>query len=171
MSETGFLRYVLSCGLLTVPILVWNVVFTRFLPPALGSQEFWRDIPPLVACGENSLRFVVVLLPFLMPLELATPVQRRRLLLFVVGTALYFLAWAALMIFPQSRWSTSRLGFLAPAYTPLVWLAGLGLIGRRLYGPWPYRWWVYVALAGGFITLHVTHASIVYVRNYKHRAA
>ena len=166
MSETGLLRYVLSCGLLTVPILVWNVVFTRFLPPALASKEFWRDIPPLVAYGENSLRLAVVLLPFLMPLEVATVAQRRGLLLFVVGTVLYFLSWAALMIIPQSQWSTSRLGFLAPSYTPLVWLAGLALIGRRLYGPWPYRWWVYVVLAGGFITLHVTHASIVYGRHY-----
>ena len=167
MSETDLLRYVLSCGLLTVPILVWNVVFTRFLPPPLASKEFWRDIPPLVAYGENSLRLAVFLLPFLMPLEVATVAQRRGLLLFVVGTVLYFLAWVALMIFPQSRWSRSRLGFLAPAYTPLIWLAGLGLIGRRLYWPWPYRWWVYVGLACGFIALHVAHASIVYTRKYQ----
>ena len=134
------------------------------------SKEFWRDIPPLVAYGENSLRLAVVLPPFLMPLEVATVAQRRGLLLFVVGTVLYFLAWVALMIFPQSRWSTSQLGFLAPAYTPLVWLAGVGLIGRRLYWPSPYRWWVYIGLACGFVVLHVTHASILYSRNYNRHA-
>ena len=48
MSETGLLRYLLSCGLLTVPILVWNVVLTSFLPPVLASKEFWRNIPPFV---------------------------------------------------------------------------------------------------------------------------
>jgi len=166
MSETGLLRYLFNCGLLTLPILVWNVVFTRFLPSALGSKEFWRNIPPFVAYGENILRTAILVLPFLMPLDVSTITQRRGLFLFIVGTVIYFLAWVALMIFPQSRWSTSRTGFLAPAYTPLIWLTGLGFIGRRLYWPWPYRWWVYIALAIGFGAFHVTHAGIVYARNY-----
>jgi len=103
VAETGWLRYVLSCGLLTVPILVWNVVLTRFLPPALGSPEFWRDIPPLVAYGEHSLRLAVVVLPFLMPLDLATIAERRGLAVFVTGALVYFAAWIPLMIAPQSR--------------------------------------------------------------------
>ena len=159
-----WLRYLLSCGLLTVPILVWNVVFTRFLPPALGSKEFWRDIPPLVAHGESTLRFAVVVLPFLMPLDVATAAERPGLLVFVAGALIYFAAWVPLMIAPQSAWSTSRLGFLAPAYTPLIWLTGIGLMGRRLYCPWPYQWWMYVGLACGFVVFHVAHASIVYAR-------
>jgi hypothetical protein len=77
MSETGLARYVVSCGVLTVPILVWNVVFTRFLPPALASDEFVQAIPPLVTYGENTLRILVMILPFLMPLEVKTGGQRR----------------------------------------------------------------------------------------------
>jgi hypothetical protein len=151
----------------TVPILVWNVVCTPFLPPALASNEFSRDIPPFVTYGENVLRIVVLVLPFLMPLGVARVGQRRGLLLFVVGTLLYFLAWVPLMIAPQSQWSTSWLGFVAPAYTPIVWLTGLGLIGCRLYVSSPYRRWMYVALACGFVAFHVTHTSIVYARNYQ----
>ena len=171
MSETGLVRYVWSCGLLTVPMLVWNVVLTRFLPPALASNVFSRDIPPLVTYGENTLRIAVMVLPFLMPLDVATVGQRRGVLLFVVGTVVYFLSWVPLMIAPQSPWSTSWLGFVAPAYTPLVWLAGLGLIGRRLYVPLPFRRWVYVGLACGFVGFHVTHTSIVYARTYPHHGA
>jgi len=166
MRETGWLRYLLSCGLLTVPILAWNVVFMRFLPPAFGAMEFWREIPPLVAYGENGLRFAIMALPFLMPLEFATTRERRGLAVFVTGTLLYFAAWVPLMIAPESGWSTSRLGFLAPAYTPLVWLTGIGLVGRRLYWGLPYRWWAYVGLACGFVAFHVAHASIVHARNY-----
>ena len=70
MRETGLARYVWSCGVLIVPILVWNVACTRFLPPALASNEFSRDIPPLVTYSENTLRIVVMVLPFLMPLEM-----------------------------------------------------------------------------------------------------
>ena len=165
-SETGLVRYVLSCGVLTVPILVWNLALTRFLPPALASNEFSRDIPPLVTYGENTLRIAVMVLPFLMPLEVATVGQRRGLLLFAVGTIVYFVSWVPLMIVPHSAWSTSWLGFVAPAYTPLVWLAGLGLIGRRFYLPSPFRWWMYVGLACSFVAFHVTHASMVYARTY-----
>ena len=166
MHETGWLHYLLSCGLLTVPILVWNVVCTRFLPPALGSTEFWRDIPPLVTYGEQSLRFAIMVLPFLMPLEVATITERRGMVVFMTGALVYFAAWIPLMLAPQSSWSTSRLGFLAPAYTPLIWLIGIGLVGRRLYGAGPYRWWVYVGLACGFVAFHLAHASIVYARNH-----
>ena len=166
LSQIRLRDYVLSCGLLTIPILVWNMAFTGFLPPALGSQEFWRDIPPMVTYGENLLRLIVLILPFLMPLDLRMVSQRRGLTLFTVGMVLYFLAWLALILFPQSQWSLSWTGFLAPAYTPLLWLAGLGLIGRRLYWPGPYRWWMYLWLAAGFTAFHVAHASIVYERNY-----
>jgi hypothetical protein len=47
-----------------------------------------------------------------------------------------------------------------------VWLTGLGLIGGRFYVPFPFRRWMYVALVCGFVAFHVTHASIVYARNY-----
>ncbi len=145
---------------------MWNFVFSRFLPHAFAPDEFWREIPPFVAYGENILRFTVLLLPFLMPLEVTTATQRRGLQLFVAGPVLYVMAWCALMLFPQSTWSTSWAGFLAPAYTPLIWLIGLGLVGRRLYWNWPYRWWLYEMLACGFIAFHVAHTSIVYRRNY-----
>lgn len=56
MIETDFLRYVWSCGVLTFPILGWNVVFFRFLPPPLATNEFWRDIPRFVSLGEHGLR-------------------------------------------------------------------------------------------------------------------
>jgi hypothetical protein len=170
MSRTGVSRYVLSCGLLTVPILVWNIAFTRFLPPPLSSEEFWRDIPRLLAVGENATRLIVVGWPFLMPLEISTTSQRRGLLLFVVGVSLYCLSWVVLSLLPQSRWSLGWVGFLAPAYTPLSWLVGLGLMGRKLYWPVPYRWWAYVGVAGVFVALHVTHAAIVYRRHSQQAA-
>jgi hypothetical protein len=166
MRETGLARYLLSCGVLTVPILAWNVVFTRFLPPALASNEFSRDIPPLVTYGENTLRVVVMVLPFLMPLDVVTIGQRRGIVLFVVGMTLYFLAWVPLMIVPQSWWSTSWPGFVAPAYVPLIWLAGLGFTSRGLYRAWPFKPWVYVGLACVFVVFHVTHTSIVFARNH-----
>lgn len=157
--------HALSCGVLMLPIFLWNVLLGPFLPPILQTEEFWRDIPPLVTYGENAFRLFIDILPFFMPLELLTGVQRRGLILFSVGLVAYILAWLALILFPQSQWSLSWVGVLAPAYTPLVWLTGLGLLGRRLYWTCSYRWWMYLWLAAGFTVFHVTHVGIVYIRN------
>ena len=54
MSESNWLHYVWSCGLLIVPILLWNVLFYRYLPPAFATNEFERDIPPLVMYGRTA---------------------------------------------------------------------------------------------------------------------
>lgn len=113
-----------SCGLLIVPILIWNVVFARYLPSALATSDFNREMPHALLAGENGLRIAVMGLPFLMPLDILSAEQRRGLWLFVAGVLLYMLAWVPLMLAPESAWSTSRAGFLAPAYRPLVWLVG-----------------------------------------------
>lgn len=151
-------------GVLLLPILVWNAVFTPALPPALGSAEFWRDIPPAVAYGENAFRGAVVVLPFLMPIELSTTGERRGLWFFIAGAVVYFAAWLPLMLTPASAWSTNWIGFLAPAYTPALWLTGIGLTCRRLYWRLPYRFWIYIALGFAFVAFHVTHAVIAYER-------
>lgn len=168
MSDLGWVRYLWSCGLLTLPILAWNLASARYLPPQFDAAVFDRDIPLLVSAGENGLRMVVLVLPFFMPLDLTTPTQYRGLSLFVGGAVVYILAWIPLIVAPQSAWSTSRAGFLAPAYTPLLWLVGLGLTGSRFYVPVPFPPWAYPLLACAFVAVHVAHVNLVYTRAFRH---
>jgi hypothetical protein len=61
---------------------------------------------------------------------------------------IYFASWLPLIYARETAWSKSAAGLLAPAYTPLIWLAGIALVG----GSWPY------ALASLlFVGLHVYH--------------
>jgi hypothetical protein len=83
-----------------------------------------------------------------------------------VGTGLYLCAWLALLIAPHSTWAVSPAGFLAPAYTPLIWLVGLALLGQRLFWGRFYRWWMFLIPACGFVAVHVSHAALVYARTY-----
>jgi hypothetical protein len=48
---------------------------------------------------------------------------------------IYFASWLLLIVRPDAAWSRSAAGLLAPAYTPLIWLAGIALVG----GSWPYE--------------------------------
>lgn len=162
-SRTGS-NYFVNCFLLTLPVLVWDIVFANKLPVAFQPETFRNGIPPALTYGENILRTLVFIFTLLMPLRISTPVQKKGLILYTGGTFLYFSSWLVLIYFPDSAWSRSMPGFLAPAYTPLFWLAGIGLIGDSFYFGLPYRRWFIMLVLLIFLVLHNLHAYIIYIR-------
>ena len=157
--------YLVSCGLLTIPILIWNIALTRYLPPLLAPAEFWRDIPCIIVSGENVSRTLVSVLPFLMPLREDARRRRQGLAWFGIGVSVYFASWLLLILLPASRWSTSAAGLLAPAYTPIVWLGALGMLGPRLVCPIYWRPWLYWLLALAFLSFHLAHGVLIVGRS------
>jgi hypothetical protein len=165
MKATGVLPYFQNVFWLLLPILVFNVLAAGSLPRAYQMDVFWRDIPPWIAVPENLFRLPVFLLPLILRLEVATPSQRLGAVLYLAGTLTYGAAWGIQIALPGSAWSLSAAGFMAPAYTPAVWLAGIGLIGESSTIPGlPYRPWVYFGLAGVFLAFHNLHAWLVHAR-------
>ena len=164
MKTANILSYLTNCILLLVPIMLWNIVFSEKLPAAFGQDSFWKAIPPFIAGGENFFRLLAFMLPAFMPLRISTATQKLGLSLYVLGVLIYFGSWLLQMYFPLSVWSLSAAGFLAPAYTPLIWLVGIGLIGRELYFPIPYKEWVYITISIIFAAFHISHTWIVYSR-------
>ena len=159
--------YVITCGLLLLPALAWNVAFLDLLPPAISNPDIWRAIPQPLAIAENTLRILVFAVPFFMPLHVSTRRQRAGIAFFIVGTLVYFGSWLALIASPQSSWATSAAGFLAPAYTPALWLLGLALLAQEFSWGGTCRPWMYGTLSVLFLAVHISHATIVYVHNYR----
>ena len=164
-SRLGLGRYALSCGLLLLPAMAWNLAFTSQLMPPTAMAAFWRDIPGPLVFIENALRALVFGLPFAMPLQVATKAEWHALWVFLLGTLVYFASWLALMVWPHSAWSLSMLGSLAPAYTPILWLPSLAVLGKRLFWGHFYRWWMYLLVCLAFLAAHITHAAIVHLRS------
>lgn len=158
-----WIQYAENCAWLIIPILLLNAALMRRLPKAYQPEVFERDIPTWLTVAENIFRVLVFALTLFMRLD---PTRKIGLTLYGIGAAVYALAWVAQIARPQSAWSTSPWGFLAPGYTPVLWLAGIGLIGNTLFLPIPYSPWIYMALAAAFLAFHNTHAAIVYRRNY-----
>lgn len=165
MKTISPLHYFLNCMLLLLPVMIWNVIFADRLPRLYSPEVFDKDIPTFIIFGENVLRLIVFVLPLLMPLRIETPVQKIGLAFYIAGVVIYFFSWLAQMYFPQSPWSLSAIGSLAPAYTPLIWLVGIGLIGNKFYFPFPYRSWMYITPSFVFLSFHLSHATLVYYRS------
>ena len=143
--------------LFMVPVMIWDSLLTASLPSMYGNSAEWQAANPGLALAENLSRWLVVLLPILMPIRLRTRRQRIGLGVWVAGTAAYFAAWVAVIAWPGSAWSLGAFGFLAPAYLAFPWLVGIGMMSDRLYVPSPYRWWQYVILSAAFTVFHTAH--------------
>ena len=150
---------------LMVPVMAVNIGFAALLPAAFQPEIFWAGIPAWIAWPENTLRILMFAVCAVLPL-------RRRgaaagWVVYLAGLACYGAAWGALILAPQSTWAMGAAGFLAPAYTPILWLIGVGLIADRpVFSQAPRRRWIglYAALCAGFLVAHVAHAALVYSR-------
>lgn len=152
-------------GWLWVPPLAISFAFWPHLGPAFQPEIFWRDIPEPLGLAENTLRFILVGLSFGLQTGLSRSRQRTGLAVYLVGLGLYMASQALIAANPQSAWSTSAIGFLAPAYTPLIWLVGIGMISERWLVPQIGRSSLfYIGFSAAFIATHVSHAALVYSR-------
>lgn len=166
MKLKSIQKYVFNCFLLTIPILLWDYIFTDRLPKAFQPEIFWKDIPPYITNVENISRLIMFVFISLMPLKIKTTTQKKGFALYATGTLLYFASWLMLIYFPNSIWSKSVLGLLSPAYTPLLWLIGIGLIGDSLFFNIPYKRWLYFLVVIIFLLFHNWHTYLIYFRTH-----
>lgn len=152
-------RYLLSSFLLLLPVLAFNAIFAGALPAPFQPEVFWSEIPAPLAWVENMARIGTLALPLLMPIAL--PPRRAGWLLYGIGLAAYLAAWLMLMLASGSGWSTSAAGLSAPAWTPALWLAGIGLVGKP---DWPVVRWAYFICCAIFLIAHNAHALLVFSR-------
>jgi len=167
MNLSSIGAYLRNCGWLWLPPLIVSFTLWSRLPPAFQPDIFWLDIPTPLGMAENVLRMLVILLPWLMPLQLATATHKAGLALYLAGLVLYAASQLVLALAPESAWSMSIFGFTAAAYTTLPWILGIGMMGDRLFfRQIPWHPWAFYALTLAFVATHTTHAALIYLRNY-----
>lgn len=164
MLKSTLLKYASNSFLLVIPALIVDLLWASHLPAEWQFDVFWRDIPPALAYGERISSLIVNILPVFMPLRISTMRQSRGWMIYIVGMLAYIAAWVMMVYFPQSPWSMSLIGSTATAWTPLLWLIGIGLVGDSFYSPIPYKPWFYILPSGIFVAFHFLHALLIYLR-------
>ncbi|NOQ73074.1 MAG: hypothetical protein GQ574_13790 [Crocinitomix sp.] len=155
-------KYIANCFLLLLPIFLWNIILIDKLPKGYSPAIFEKDIPAFVTYGEIIMRVLVFALPLIMVLSFKTQLQKIGLFIYSVGVLLYFSSWLVMIISPESDWSQSLIGFMAPAYTTIVWFIGIALIGKTSFLKLPKISLIYIGLALLFVVIHSAHAYIVF---------
>ena len=131
---------------LILALIVWNIILGPKLSDPRLTSDANSDAWQLIA--ENGVRILVFALPLLIPLKVHDAVSKTGLVVYVLGTLVYFASWLPLLFAPQSTWSQGALGALAPFVTPLAVFYGIALIGHS---------WGYGLISTVFICLHVLH--------------
>ncbi len=150
--------------ILLIPISVWNIIFSSKLPPAFDLKNFNSNIPPLILIGENLFRTIIFVIPLFMKINIHKTAAKRGLVVYIAGSVIYYLSWLVLMYAPNSMWSNNILGFAAPAYTPIIWLAGISLMTDSYYFKIKYNKWHFIIPSIAFSIFHITHTILIYMR-------
>lgn len=135
-----------NCFWLILPLLLWNLALgARITQTAITSDA---HSPKWLLIAENISRILVFALPLIIPIQVRDAWQKTGMIVYILGTLVYFATWLPLLLAPNSAWSTSPAGLLAPRLTPFLSFLGIALIGQA---------WIYGLLAAAFIFLHTWH--------------
>ncbi|MGG8496590.1 hypothetical protein ACQY1Q_09250 [Tenacibaculum sp. TC6] len=126
-------NYLANCFLLLIPLILWNVALINYLPKKYRADSFNNHIPLIIKYSENGIRLILFILPVFMILSLKTNLQKIGFSMYILGIILYFSSWLLVIINPDSSWSQSLIGFMAPAYTTILFFVGIGLIGNKAF--------------------------------------
>lgn len=153
--------FVTNAFIFLIPVFLWNMLLTRYLPPPYGTKEFDQGIPRFILLGEQLFRIPVFLLPLLIKTNPSTSIGKIGLIIYIVGVIIYFFSWLVLIKWPNSNWSQSKWGFTAPAYTPFVWLFGLALMADSYFFDFfSYEYWHYLIFCILFVGFHLIHSKL-----------
>lgn len=145
-SRNPILSRLFTSGfLLLIPVLIWNALFFSKLPAVYSSDA---GVPSWLLVIEWGLRLVVFAWPLLLILGLGKGIHKVGLILYVTGILVYYAAWLVQIYAPSSALAGYPLVALAPAWLPLIFMSGIGLMAES---------WGYVAAVTLFVFAHVGH--------------
>jgi hypothetical protein len=132
--------------LLIIPLLAWNLILgSRVTQEAITSDA---HSPKWLLIAENLARILIFAIPLLLSLQMKNVWNKAGLMVYILGTLVYFTSWLPLLLAPASAWSHSAAGLLAPRLTPFLSFLGIALVCNA----WPYG-----VISAVFILLHTWH--------------
>ena len=151
------LKYINNCFLLFIPILLFNIIFFKKLPP-----HYLKNISHPIIKMETISRIIVIAFSIIMAINIKNEIEKIGLIIYIIGIIIYFTSYFMEIYAPNTLFGKNIIFILAPYWTSVIWLIGIGLVGNRLFVNIPYHFTVYLILSITFATIHTIHGYLCY---------
>lgn len=149
-------------ALLIIPPMIITFGLWGALPAAYSPDVFWKNIPGWLGLFENIFRVLVFSLPGILYFGEKEKGQPLGWYLYIGGVVVYLASYLVQIVYPNSTWSQSIIGFTAPAWSTLFWFTGIGLVCTRSWLPIAWHRAIYLSCAFIFLIFHIGHTGLVY---------
>jgi len=153
----AILKYINNCFLLFIPILVFNILFFKKLP-----SHYLKNISHPIIILETIARIITMAFSIIMAINIQIKTGKIGLMIYIIGSIIYLTSYFIEIYFPNALFSRKVIFVLAPYWTSVIWLTGIGLVGNRLSINVPYHFAVYLVLSIIFATIHTIHGYLCY---------
>jgi len=151
------LKYINNCFLLFIPILIFNILFFKKLP-----SNYLKNISHPIIIMETIARIITIVFSIIMAMNIHNRTGKTGLIIYIIGIIIYFTSYFIEIYFSNTLFGRNIILILAPYWTSIIWLMGIGLLGNRLFVNIPYHFTVYLILSITFATIHTIHGYLCY---------
>ena len=151
------LKYINNCFVFFIPILLFNIIFFKKLP-----SHYLKNISHPIINAETITRILTMAFSLIMVINIQNKTGKIGLIIYIIGIIIYFSSYFVEIYFHNTLFGKNIILILAPYWTSVLWLTGIGLIGNRLFLNIPYHFSVYLIISIIFATIHTIHGYLCY---------
>jgi len=150
-------NYKNNCFWFFIPIIIFNIIFTKYLP------EFYlkKTNHPIVTI-ETAARIITIAFSVIMAIKSDNNIGKAGLVVYIIGVLIYFCSYFIVIKIPAISFHNNIIVLLAPYWTSVLWLIGIGLLGNKLFINIPYHYTAYIVISIVFTIIHSIHGYICY---------
>jgi len=150
-------NYKNNCFWFFMPVIVFNIIFTKYLP-----EFYLRKINHPVVTMETIARIVTIVFSVIMAIRMDNKIGKIGLVVYIIGVLVYFCSYFVVIKIPAVSFHNNYIVLLAPYWTSVLWLIGIGLVGNKLFINMPYHYSAYIIVSIVFAIIHSIHGYICY---------
>ena len=111
---------------------------------------------------ETIARIITIAFSFIMVINIQNKTGKTGMIIYIIGIIIYFTSYFIEIYFPNTLFGKNMIFILAPYWTSVIWLMGIGFIGNKIFVNIPYHFTFYSILSIIFVTIHTIHGYICY---------
>jgi hypothetical protein len=138
-------------------VIIFNIIFTKYLP-----EHYLININHSIVTIETIARIITIAFSVIMSINLNARIGKIGLSIYIIGILIYFCSYFIVIELPANSFNNNIIVLLAPYWTSILWLIGIGLLGNKLFINIPYHYNVYIIISIVFVIIHSIHGYICY---------